>query len=70
MQTRISRSTQALAARIRANSAQPLTLRQSVRRAMWLKEQIAVLEEQLADYHSLRLPRSGPDPAPDPVDQQ
>lgn len=47
MTAQISRQTLDLALRIQAASDRPLTQRQSIRRAMWLKEQCQVGQELL-----------------------
>lgn len=45
----VSRQTMAIAERLRAISPKPLTLRQAIRRAMWLNEQGQALAEQIQD---------------------
>jgi hypothetical protein len=53
----ISRQTMAIAERLRVKNPK-LTLRQAVRRAMWLSEQSQVLSEQI---HDLQRDRQGQD---------
>jgi hypothetical protein len=50
----ISRQTLDLALRIQQASPKPLTQRQAIRRAMWLREQCQVGNELLQEIHEAR----------------